>query len=111
MATQEIEQTQQTSESTKVSKRQKKTSKDLTATDISWNCQVLATHEADLKILQEQEKPDLLCLQETWLKQGKPVPFNLPNYFFYRADREEGRVQGQSSFNLKKNLHFPISPL
>ena len=55
---------------------------------LQWNAQSLIAHGNEFKhALNVWEiKPDIICVQETWLKEGKT--FNLIGYDMYRNDRK-----------------------
>ena len=47
---------------------------------LQWNAQSLLAHSKELKnyINSWTPKPDIICIQESWLKEGKT--YNLPGY-------------------------------
>ena len=55
---------------------------------LQWNAQSLVAHGNEFKhALNEWNiKPDIICVQETWLKEGKT--FNLYGYNMFRNDRD-----------------------
>lgn len=71
---------------------------------ISWNCQGLECHEADLSFLIEQQQPDIVCLQETWLKPGKAIVFDVPKFSIFRADRTNGLIRGGSAILVRDGI-------
>ena len=65
-------------------------------TIIQWNCQNHANIKELRAFLCEQEiKPNIICLQETWLKDKNRLP-NIPNYktacYKNRSDQKGGGV-------------------
>ena len=55
---------------------------------LQWNSQSIIAHGNELKnaLNDWDKKPDIICIQETWLKEGKT--YNLPGYNIYRCDRK-----------------------
>jgi ribonuclease HI len=64
-------------------------------------------HAEELKnyLLKCTEKPDIICIQETFLKPLKS--FNLPEYDCVRKDREGGRGGGIATF-IKSGIDYKI---
>lgn len=54
---------------------------------ISWNIQGIRKRSMELYILARTYQPDIICLQETFLKPGVQTPY-LPGYTHFRQDRE-----------------------
>jgi Reverse transcriptase (RNA-dependent DNA polymerase)/Endonuclease-reverse transcriptase len=50
-----------------------------------WNCRSIRTTRAEFLYRLASEKPDLVLLQETWLREGEA--FNVPGYTAFRKDR------------------------
>ena len=56
---------------------------------LQWNAQSLIPHNKEFKnaIHSWTSKPDIICIQETWLKKDKL--YTLPGYNIYRSDRNQ----------------------
>ena len=63
-----------------------------TATVFQWNARSLVAHAIELKhfISTSQIAPDVICIQESWLK--KDLNFTLVGYNVIRREREDGYV-------------------
>lgn len=57
---------------------------------LQWNARSLIANGQDFKqfIYSRKEKPDLLCIQESWLKPN--LDFIIKGYVAIRRDRKEG---------------------
>ena len=76
---------------------------------LQWNAQSICAHNSEFKnsICSWTEKPDVICLQETWLKHNKN--FTLPGYNIYRYDREITEPKkggGGCAFLVKRGTAF-----
>lgn len=77
-------------------------------TIISWNCNGISNKKEELRALVEENHPDVILLQETMLKYGKP--FNLSNYHTYRKDRRNKQGGGVAVLVKKEIMHHPLPP-
>lgn len=53
---------------------------------VQWNCRSLNNKLTELHLLIDEEKPDIIALNETWLKNGASL--RLPGYKCTRKDRD-----------------------
>lgn len=67
---------------------------------MQWNCQGISNNYADLINLIHDENPDIILLNETWLKPDRN--FKIKNYHIERLDRVDG-VRGGGIATLIKN--------
>ena len=74
---------------------------------LQWNAQSLVAHGQELKhyIYNSTVKPDVICIQESWLKIN--LNFKLNNYSIIRKDRLEGRGGGVCIF-IRNNISYRI---
>lgn len=62
---------------------------------LSWNVNGLQKRAQEVNLLIDKYKPDIIFLQETFLKKANKHPFiNYQDYHFIRSDREEGKRGG-----------------
>lgn len=78
---------------------------------LQWNAQSIRGHGSEFKkgIEDLTDKPDVICIQETWLVQDQK--FNLPGYDFIRKDRPKiGKYNphGGCGIFIKKGLAVSI---
>ena len=61
---------------------------------LQWNAQSIIAHGSELKhfIYNSNDKPDFICIQESWLKYS--INYKLDNYSIVRKDRFNGRGGG-----------------
>lgn len=74
---------------------------------LQWNARSLLANGQEFKryIDQSDSKPDIICIQESWLKVG--VEFKLHQYIEVRCDRSGGVGGGCVTF-IKNNINFRI---
>ena len=74
---------------------------------LQWNAQSIIAHGNELKhyIYNSQNKPDFICIQESWLKNS--INFKLDNYSLVRKDRFNERGGGVCIF-IKNTIVFKI---
>lgn len=74
---------------------------------LQWNARSLIANGQEFKsyIDQSDFKPDIICIQESWLKVG--VDFKLHQYIEVRCDRSGGVGGGCVTF-IKNNINFRI---
>jgi len=61
---------------------------------LQWNAQSVRAHGDEFKKYVEENKPDVVCIQETWLKSTQV--FRIPGYDILRKDRNiDGRDSGR----------------
>lgn len=67
---------------------------------LHWNDRSLMANGQDFKkfIDSRSVKPDIICVQETWLKPN--LDFVLNDYVVIRRDREQGNGGGCATFDL-----------
>lgn len=72
---------------------------------LQWNARSLIANGQELKgfINKLEIKPDVICIQETWLKQS--LDFVIKGYISIRRDRVEGNDGGCAIF-VKRGLQF-----
>ena len=65
---------------------------------ISWNANSIRAHCHQLKLFIDNAiiKPQIICIQETWLK--KQSNFSIPGYTIETKSRDEGRGGGVATF-------------
>ena len=70
---------------------------------LQWNAQSIIAHGSELKhfIYKSIDKPDFICIQESWLKYS--INYKLDNYSIVRKDRFNGRGGGVCIF-IKNNI-------
>ena len=73
-------------------------------TPLQWNIRSCYTNRNDLNILIKDYNPDIIFLQETWLKYN--YSFGLKNFNIYRNDREDGN--GGVAVLYKNYIHLEI---
>ena len=66
---------------------------------ISWNAGGIQPHAAQLKLYTEEMEPDVVCIQETWLR--KDTQFELKGYSMEAKSRIDRRG-GELPFSLEK---------
>ena len=76
---------------------------------LQWNAQSLLAHSKEFKnaINSWTPKPDIICIQQSWLKEGKT--YNLPGYDIYRHDRnitKSKKCGGGCAICIKRGLIF-----
>lgn len=69
---------------------------------IQWNIRSIKSNRDNLITLTRNENPDIVCLNETWLKSNEN--FNLNAYNIVRQDREDG--YGGVATCIRKNILF-----
>jgi len=74
---------------------------------MQWNCNSILCRLPELKLLlsKMEKEPDVICLQETYLKNGTQLL--LPNYNIERRDREDERKGGMAIL-IKKNISYTL---
>lgn len=74
---------------------------------IQWNARSLLANGQDFKkfIDNRHEKPDVICVQETWLKPR--LNFVLYDYVDVRRDREQGHGGGCATF-IKRGIPYRV---
>ena len=74
---------------------------------LQWNAQSIISHGNELKhyIYNSNCKPDIICIQESWL--NNKINYKLNNYSIVRKDRKFGRGGGVCIF-VKNNITFKI---
>ena len=74
---------------------------------LQWNAQSIIAHGNELKhyIFNSKEKPDIICVQESWLKNS--ITYKLDNYTVVRKDRNFARGGGVCIF-IKNNISYKI---
>ena len=77
---------------------------------LQWNCNSILPKLPELKMfLNSMDKAaDVICLQETYLKEGKTL--SLPNYNIERADRKNGNKGGVATL-IKKEIPYSTLPV
>ncbi len=72
-----------------------------------WNARSLLANGQEFKhfIKEMNEKPDVMCVQETWLKPS--LDFVLHGYTMIRRDRNQGGGEGCATF-VKQNIPYKI---
>ena len=73
-------------------------------TPLQWNIRSCYTNRNDLNILIKDCNPDIIFLQETWLKYN--YSFILKNFNINRHDREDGK--GGVAVLYKNHVHLEI---
>ena len=86
---------------------------------LQWNVRGLRTRKVELARLMEEEKVDVVLLQETMATPGRELP-NFPGYTIQRADRRVHRTQGADPANrhqgglavlIRRGINFePLPP-
>ena len=74
---------------------------------LQWNARSLIANGQEFKqfIYSQQEKPDILCIQESWLKPN--LDFIIQGYVSVRRDREEGTGGGCVTF-VKEGIPYRV---
>ena len=74
---------------------------------LQWNARSLIANGQEFKqfIYSQQEKPDILCIQESWLKPN--LDFIITGYVTIRRDREEGVGGGCVTF-VKEGIPYRV---
>lgn len=74
---------------------------------LQWNARSLIANGQDFKqfVLEREERPDVVCIQETWLKSG--LDFILYGYVAVRKDIRKGRGGGCATF-IKQGIPYRI---
>lgn len=74
---------------------------------LQWNARSLIANGQDFKkfVLSRKERPDIICVQETWLKPR--LDFILYGYVAVRRDRGEGGGGGCVTF-IKQGISYRI---
>ena len=71
----------------------------------SWNCRSLYNKLSELKIQIHREEPDIVCLQEIWLKKDY-----LPSFINYKSIHNSGvNSRGGGTALLVRSDHHIIS--
>ena len=74
---------------------------------LQWNAQSIIAHGSELKhnVYNTPQKPDIICIQESWLKNR--INYALDNYSIIRKDRIGERGGGVCIF-IKNNIAYKI---
>ena len=74
---------------------------------LQWNAQSILAHGNELKhyIYNSNNKPDIICIQESWLKEN--INYKLNNYSVIRKDRKFTRDGGVCVF-VKNNITYKV---
>lgn len=70
---------------------------------ISWNVNSIKNKVSELRLLATKINPEVIMLQETWLKPHEE--FKLNNYEILRTDRE-GRPRGGTALAIRSDIEF-----
>lgn len=71
---------------------------------LQWNCNGLYSHIEELKLIISENRPLIICIQETLLKQNQH--FYLSGYSIYRTDGESlNRARGGVLICVRNDIH------
>ena len=76
-------------------------------TIVSWNAGGIQPHAAQLKLYTEEMEPDVVCIQETWLR--KDTKFEIKGYSMEAKSRTDRRGGGVAIF-IKESISYERIP-